>query len=272
MATWRDGPEYAPRQRPLAFVEPTAAPLEVVAEPVPQVAVSAQEPLFSPPSAPTADLASLLPASVPQRDPRQAFEVVSATVAGPGPTAWGAAHSSAPDASTWTPQQPLTASAPPPATAATATPPAPSLPAPPSLPGAGQVPTWYSPPPEGTRFITESQPQSPPNLQAIWRAMTPGVGITLAVGALLGVASVVMLVLAAILSGRIRVAREGVTRAFAVAMGWTALTTVPTLLVQGFDPLALIDAANVWAQLCCWVLLVLVPVIVSIGLKPGRRS
>lgn len=88
MATWHDGPEYAPTQRPDAFVEPATpnewsdalgAPHSPAAAGAPgevdAVADRRSAPDYQPPDA--APLDALVPAPPPQRDPKEAFDVAS---------------------------------------------------------------------------------------------------------------------------------------------------------------------------------------------------
>lgn len=92
MATWEDGPEYAPRVRPDAFSPAEVAPLEP-APPVTQPAAGAPtaRPHFSAPGAPVAPLAALVPAVEQPRNPSEPFAVVTSTLTS-ADSAWGAAH------------------------------------------------------------------------------------------------------------------------------------------------------------------------------------
>lgn len=90
MADWTDGPEYAPHDRPRAFVAPAVAPLsEADAAPSPMPAVADRTATFggAPPSYTNPDAAPALAALVsppPQpRDPHEAFDVVGSSM-----TAW----------------------------------------------------------------------------------------------------------------------------------------------------------------------------------------
>ena len=62
MASWEDGPEYAPIERPDGFSVPSAAPLSVT-EPYVQHAADAPivRPVFGTPQAPVRPLADLVP-------------------------------------------------------------------------------------------------------------------------------------------------------------------------------------------------------------------
>ena len=63
MATWEDGPEYAPIERPDEFSTPDAAPLGAT-EPYVQPSANApiQRPAFGDPQAPVIALVDLVPA------------------------------------------------------------------------------------------------------------------------------------------------------------------------------------------------------------------
>ena len=92
MATWEDGPEYAPLVRPDAFSEPTISPLSVRA-PVEQPAAAApkERPAFADPADPVAPLESLVPPIEAPRDPAEPFDVVTTALTS-ADSAWGAAH------------------------------------------------------------------------------------------------------------------------------------------------------------------------------------
>lgn len=95
MATWEDGPEYAPLERPDRFSLPDVPPLEP-APPVEQPAAApGDRPHFAGPQAPVVPLATLVPTVAEQRDPATPFSVVSSTLTSMD-SAWGAAHWSPP--------------------------------------------------------------------------------------------------------------------------------------------------------------------------------
>ena len=97
MASWEDGPEYAPLERPAEFDPADTAPLDE-APPFEQPAENApqERPQFSGPAESVAPLATLDPAATDQhRDPNRPFDVVTSTItADPsaGPSAWGSVH------------------------------------------------------------------------------------------------------------------------------------------------------------------------------------
>lgn len=91
MASWEDGPEYAPLQRPEQFAAPRVAPLEQ-APPVSRPA--ADLPTDHPDWQPVRDakpLDELVTAPPATRDPHQPFDSAAATLTAYD-TAWGAAH------------------------------------------------------------------------------------------------------------------------------------------------------------------------------------
>ncbi|WOP17340.1 hypothetical protein [Raineyella sp. LH-20] len=82
MATWQDGPEYAPLAPPTGY-EPAVASTPAAPTPLPRVApapggpgAGAPTPAFAPPSG-TVPLAGLGPARRPSRDPRHPFPAAS---------------------------------------------------------------------------------------------------------------------------------------------------------------------------------------------------
>jgi hypothetical protein len=78
MATWEDGPEYAPLERPEEFTSPAVEPLDLAPPPPVPAALPAQRPVFTDPSDPVAPLAALVPAPADDRDPQQPFAVRAA--------------------------------------------------------------------------------------------------------------------------------------------------------------------------------------------------
>ena len=74
MASWQDGPEYAPLVRPAAFVMPDAEPLQVDPVPAPPaVPVPDAEPRFAAPEQEQPALAPLAPSAAPGRNPNLPF-------------------------------------------------------------------------------------------------------------------------------------------------------------------------------------------------------
>lgn len=284
MANWTDGPEYAPLDRPAAFQTPAAEPLEVPpVVPNPAAGAPVVPPSWQPPQAAVVPLEALVPAaSLPPRDPRTEFSTVSSVLT--GASAWGSAHSggSAGGTPAWTPDQPLgtppavqpAAAAPGPQPPAAAPPaqvlnfPPPQQPAP-SFPQPG-TPDWFAPPPQA-RWQPPNQSVS---IAQLWQGATPGVIITLLVGALINPLSAAMLMLAAMLAARVKYRVEQVRRSFLWAGAVVAVIGAFTLLGGDFNLSTAWDVVSGWSQLACWVLTIVVPLQVGAGIRanePPRR-
>lgn len=266
MATWEDGPEYAPIERPSGFQTPDAPPLDT-APPYAQVAAWAPKgrPLFDNPSAPVAPLSALVPLQREEpRDPQRPFAIVATTMT--SDSAWGAVHSArttggamgtalvegrlsagsggtapgtflpAAGAPYPPPDQPITVHGGP----------HPSAPFP--APG---TPSWFSPPTSG------QQPQHTPTVTAksVIDAATPGLCMCLLIGGLVFVLSPILLCISLSLAGRVKVATVEVRRAH--VFGATVLGimgVLGTLIVDtGFADWW--RFVGQWAGLICWVLL-----------------
>lgn len=281
MATWEDGPEYAPWQRPDGFTTPPVPPLlsvEAAAPPHPNAPVA--RPHFDRPTVALTPLAALVPEPPEQRDPAVPFAVVSSTVTvGPelGPaTAWSAAHGrTAPLDATATPAldgtpppvevppaeawAPVETSWPPPDQPLTPTAGPAALPG--GFPSPG-TPAWFSGPPPAP------QPYMPPiTARTVVEAASPALLITLGIGCLLAAAAPITLCVAAALSSRVQIAREAVRRAFVVALTSLAGIAVLIALVNDAGFGAWWAALAPWALLGSWVLVVVVVVTVFRQLK-----
>lgn len=226
MASWEDGPEYAPLERPAEFDPADAPPLDV-APPFerPAAAAPKDRPQFSGPAAALASLDQLIPTQTgDDRDPNRPFEVVSSTMTeaslGPsGPVAWGAAHGGGPQAG-WGPPSGLPM-APPTATAQGPTWPAPGDPV---LLTSGPAPGHNGFPAPGTNGWFGGGAPGPaskpalPDAKALAQAVTAPV-IILLVLTIIYPLSPIFFAIAWGLSSKIRVARTKVLRSFGLALG-----------------------------------------------------
>lgn len=265
MATWQDGPEYAPRERPAAFVVPPVPPLAEAAPPAPPAAATPQgEPSFVGPDDPQPELAALVPAAAPGRNPNLPFEVVTAAITS---GTWSSGTS--PDApGKRSPTEPFTEPGPPltgylpvqPAVQPTAQLNPTPFPAP-------NTPQWFAPPPE-TRV-----PAAPPPVSVgqIWRAVTPGVLVPLLIGLFFSWLSLLMVAISFALSARITYRRETIRRVYAGAFVLVALFGSFSVLSEGFDPDLLFDALSRGGQVVCLVLPLVVGGIVGAALRAGER-
>ncbi|MGV8909761.1 MAG: hypothetical protein ACOH1Y_12330 [Propionicimonas sp.] len=269
MATWQDGPEYAPQERPAAFVVPEAPPLAAVPEgPVAPAAQPVEEPSFTPPSGPQPDLAALVPSAAPGRNPQLPFEVVAAALTNAGGVGGGPATAGQPMPPVRSPQQPF--SAPGPSlngylpVQPTIAPNASVNPAPFPAPG---TPQWFAPPPQSR--IPDAPP--PVTISQIWTAATAGVMVPLIVGAAFGWFSILMLALSFALSARIAYRRDAVRRSYVGALVVVGALGVMSMLAAGYDSDALFDTLSQGSQVACGVLLVLIGLIVGAALRAGER-
>jgi hypothetical protein len=263
MATWEDGPEYAPIERPADFAPAPAAPLSV-APPVQQMAALApkERPGFDQPPMPLAPLTSLVPAGEEPRDPQLPFAVVSSSMT--SDSAWGAVH--------WG-GAPTGSPAGFPALTTTPGPPYSPLPVPSTqpLPPDNQFPTpgtpgWFGPGPYG------EQPSPPPQVgaKAVWDSAMPGMCICLAVGGLVYVLAPILFAIAFGLSRSVRVARDQVRRAFAVGSALLGMVGIVAALTndEGFSQWwALVGG---WSVVACWGVLLTTLVLVYRGLRAGQ--
>ncbi len=265
MATWQDGPEYAPHERPAAFVTPPLPPLGAPEPPVPitEPPVAGVEPSFLPATGPQPDLAALVPDAAPGRNPNTAFEVSTAALTA-GTSTWSSGGAVA---SGRLPTQPFTAPGPPLAgylpVQAAVQPNAQVNPAPFPAPN---TPQWFAPPP------SSRVPSAPPSVSIgqIWQAATPAVVIPLILGALFSWISILMLALAFALSARIAYRRVAVRRSFTAALVWVALSGLMSLASDGYDADLLFSALSGGAQLVCWILPIVIGLVVGAAIRSGE--
>ena len=284
MATWEDGPEYAPVERPAEFTRPAVAPLSV-APPAEQMAAYApkRRPTFDHPSAPVAPLETLLPEVEETRDPQLPFAVVSSTLT--SDSAWGALH--------WGPPSGPSAAPPPGAVPPPTAPPLGAMPPPiapygppaivgrpapnepleihnaPPMSGSNGYPVpgtpgWFAPPAYGER----PTPPGEIGAKAVLDAATPGLCICLTIGGLVFVLAPVLLAVSLGLTGRVKAARRQVRRAFGVGLGLLAVIgTIAALTNDGSGFAAWWTVIGGWALVICWGLLLTTLLLVYRGLK-----
>ena len=265
VATWEDGPEYAPLERPQYFADAPLPPLEQ-APPVerPADGLPSSRPTFDQPSAPVAPLATLVPVPPDERDPARPFDVVTASLT--SESGWGGGTDqpfvpTAPfGASAAVAAQPAQATlvGPPPAQAAplgslAPTSPSPVVPSPDlyAFPTPG-TPGWFAPAP--TTYGEQGRPGRVSAKQVV-EAATPGLCICLAVGGLISVLSPVLLVVAVLLSTRVTVAQRAVRTAFRVAAGAVGFFVVVGLFRRVFEGEPWWSFVGHWSLLVCWVTL-----------------
>lgn len=278
MATWKDGPEYAPLVRPDAFAEPTTPPLSAAPSVEQPSAAPKERPAFAAPAAPVAPLERLVPPIEAPRDPAEPFEVVTTALTS-ADSAWGAAHwarPSGPPTGQW-PASPVPA-VPGPGPAPESARDASQWPAPtePLIPTAGPTPSangfpapgtaaWFTPPP-----FPQPVPDTQVTIKHVLNAVTPGVYISLAIGGLVYLVSPIMLGVAFALSSRMEVGVPQARRAF--MSGFFVLGFVAVLGVLNI-PASFADwwsSVGLWSLIICWLVLLAVSLIARGELK--RRA
>lgn len=252
MASWQDGPEYAPLVRPAAFVMPDVEPLQIdPVPPSPSASMPADEPRFTAPEQEQPALAALVPSAAPGRNPNLPF--VSQTT----PLASTAARK--PTEPFGVAGAPLSGYlAPPTPQAAVRVNPAP-------FPAPG-TPQWFTPPPGS--FPAE-QPRA--GVRELLTGLTPGVAISLAIGMLFGWAAPFTLVIAFVLSSRIGYRREAVHRTWQfTGFGLLAIGMV-SIAGAGNDLDALFATLATTCQVASWIVAVALLLIVGSALRAGEK-
>jgi hypothetical protein len=254
MATWEDGPEYAPIERPSDFRDPDAAPLNV-APPHAQLAAWAPKnrPLFDSPEKAVAPLSTLLPTREEPRDPQKPFAVVSSTMT--TESAWGAVHWASP---TGQPAGLQTAAGGTPTPGAHYPRPDQPLaihtrngPAPGNFPAPG-TPGWFAPGPHSQ----QPRPTTRVTAREVLDAATPGLCTCLIIGGLMYVLSPIILCISLSLAGRVKVAREEIRRVYMLGISLLAVIGVLGLLTVDTGFADWWRFVGGWGLLICWSLLV----------------
>ncbi|WP_091522875.1 hypothetical protein [Microlunatus soli] len=264
MATWEDGPEYAPLEAPERFTVPDVPPLGEAPPPAALPYAPAERPQFGNPDDPVAPLATLDPErSTEERDPSTPFEVDSGTMTeGNSGGAWGAAH--------WRPP-----SGPPVGQPGPWGPPA-GVPIDPAAPVALQsgaphpvgnmpapgTPGWFGPGPNSPA------PQRPPSL---WRATPPGAIIALALSIIV-VVSPLTFVAGLLLSLRARYAKRAILIGYAVVGAVILMITVGSTLANYGSFGDWFRTAQGWCVLGSALMIVLTLVLVNNELKRGPQG
>lgn len=259
MASWTDGPEYAPSARPAAFVAPVAEAL--AGEPPPSVidALPSEEPSFVPPQEPAPDLRELVPSAAPGRNPNLPFESMTTPIAAAPETA----TERRPDQPFNAPGPPLTGYLP---VQPVMQPNTQVNPAPFPAPG---TPGWFAPPP-GQPVIPAP---SSVDLPQIWRATTNWVMVPLLLAMFIVPIAPVALIVAWLSTVQIRYRRVAIRRAYLIALiligGISLVSVLADQSINLWDPL------TVTSCIAAWVLVFVTPGIVGAALRsnePPDRS
>lgn len=231
MATWEDGPEYAPHEPPAHFTAPAAEPLShAEARPRPSAQAPTQPPsqFTAPAAAPLAAIGATLGAS--HRNPQQPFDVRTGALT-QGTSAWSAAHSmqnADPAAQQWAPPTGPPVVATTPAAGSERDPRRPidiagSTPAPATSP-------WAPPPPGAVPVAPNPQADT---TAPTWRRVLDLLTWPLAASLVLGFIppiSPVMLIVSTVLAWRLNHALRSVRIAITAGLGYTVLIALLALL------------------------------------------
>ncbi|MDO5499294.1 MAG: hypothetical protein Q4F67_06395 [Propionibacteriaceae bacterium] len=277
MATWEDGPEYAPAARPDVFAAPAAVrPLDKAPE---RQIHSAGAPLIAPAFDQREQIAPLAqhhPDTGPHRDPNEPYAVAASAMT-EADSAWGTVVHYHVQPGDWAPPTgpPVGGLAP---TAGGSDPRTPihiaGSPPPPGLaagPGPAPQAEWLPPGPAPT----EQEPS--PRFGEVFNAVTTPTFVTLLIGGLamavplFGWLSPLMFVLAFFTSSRIAYRRHWVRLAFLVGAGGLGTTIVVGLV---FSPVSLIDyfqLVQAVSTVVCWLVLASVLAIVWQALAAGEQ-
>lgn len=271
MATWEDGPEYAPVARPDHFAEADTAPLLLDVPPAPpHPSAPAERPVFDQPQQPVVALETLVPPVEEDRDPSVPFDV-AATNLTEATSAWSAAHWSRPgQAAGPSVPPPVDYGAQPwPGTAPTAPPsyppPQQSGPEPFPAPGTAQ---WFAPPPG----LPPTPAPAPVDVSAIARSLTPGLIICLVIGGIVWPLAPMTFGVAFALTLQMKAGRSLTQILFAVATGLLVFVVgVDILLGAGLfgDWWELLSR---WAQALSWIMLVVSWIVVYRDLRSGAAA
>lgn len=254
MATWTDGPEYAPSQRPTAFVAPTAEALASPPEPrLIEPELPTIEPSFSPPTQPTPDLRELVPSAAPGRNPNLPFESMTTPIAA-GPTA---PAQRAPEEPFNAPGPSLTGYQ---AVEPVVEPSAQLNPLPFSTPGS---PQWAAPSPD--QLVRNPNGVS---FAQIWQATTGWVLIPLIIGMFIVPIAPVALLVAGLSTTQIKYRRVAVRRAYVIAL--ILISGISFVSVLNDQTLSIWDPLSFTSLISCWLLALITPGIVGAALRNGE--
>ncbi|OYO24499.1 hypothetical protein CGZ93_03680 [Enemella dayhoffiae] len=303
MATWQDGPEYAPHERPSEFTAPQVSQLDT-APPRPQPSADAPlvRPLFEQRHQ-VSPLVALVPQADQPRDPHQAFEVASTLMTEHSSAAWGAAHSglNQPDPG-WAPPTGAPAGTRP-AGAAVASPP-PHVPHPdevhgppqhdphqafhlsqgqrtglnyprpeghPAAPPAPGTPQWFGPGqqhPAATRRLSIGDVLEGVTFPTVAALLVGGLCVLVS---LFGWLSPLAFVTAFLTSGRIGYRRQWVRYLFLSGAAALGITLVVGVLYSLDDLLVAYDLLCQLSAVVCWLVLVSLIVLVARAQAQGEQ-
>lgn len=290
MATWEDGPEYAPVERPSGFTQPPVEPLDATGAVAPP-----REPLAeAPPARPRdyaaqgdqAPLSSYQPELGPARDPGQPFDVDRSTLTEVD-SAWGLVQHYHVGADEWAPagpgfpdpRAPIQVSG---AQASGVVP----MPGQPEVLSESPVQSHWGPPGTGpvTQFPGTAAPAAPTPVTpapvtfgAVFNGITVPTFATLLIGGLAIVVpffswlSPLMFILAFVTASQIGYRRNWVRNTFLVGSGALGATGVAGVVLSGGNLRPVLDLVTAVSTATCWIVLAALMVIVWQALSAGEQ-
>lgn len=241
MATWKDGPGYAPLERPIAFAEPQSAvslaPSEAAA---PAKEFPADMPEEFAPQGSQIPLKSVVPTAASTRDPSTPFSTATLLMADEGPSTGERV-----------PTQPYHVTSVIPAATSTWGPPAPSQAVP--------------PPAQGVRRVAPAD---------CWAAAYPPFVITLAVAGIVGIVQSFLAVALLVASPfifvpRVRFRVKQLRNVNFVILAILAIGWVVTLVLDSSMYNMDLDL-SVWVLVACWALALVDVLLQWLGLRNGE--
>ncbi|MCE1173302.1 MAG: hypothetical protein LWW77_01685 [Propionibacteriales bacterium] len=251
MADWTDGPEYAPEDRPAAFVAPDAVALAEAPSAAPVTDFPADEPNFVAPSAPAPDLRELVPTAAPGRNPNLPFESITSPMTAVQPVTPERRpeepfNAPGPPLSGYLPVQPVIQ------------PTAQVNPAPFPAPGST---AWFAPP-TGQPVLPSP---SPVDISRIWKETTNWVMIPLIIAMFILPASPIALLVAWLSTVQIRYRRTAIRRAYWIALAAIVVISLATVFAD--SSVGIWDPVCITSLLAAWVLVFVTPGLVGAALR-----
>ena len=256
MANWTDGPEYAPADRPAAFVAPDAVALDDAPSQVAETtAFPSEEPNFVAPTAPAPDLRELVPTAAPGRNPNLPFESFSTPMTAIEP----APAERRPDQPFNAPGPSLTGYLP---VQQAVQPTAQVNPAPFPAPGTAQ---WFAPP--------TGQPVLPPSaavdISRVWKETTNWVMIPLIIAMFILPVSPIALLVAWLSTVQIRYRRIAIRRAYWISIAAIIVISLATVFVD--TTVSIWDPVSITSMIAAWILVFLTPGLVGAALRNNEH-
>ncbi len=251
MARWTDGPEFAPVERPAAFVAPSVPTLPDP-EPVGPTSeeLPIQEPSFVAPSQPAPDLRELVPSAAPGRNPNLPFESLASTMT-----------ALQPEVAQRSPDQPFVTSLPVSGHLPVQQVVQPTAQVNPTLFPAPGTPQWFAPPP-GVPVIPAP---SSVTFAQIWTSTTNWVMVPLLVAMFILPIAPIALLVAWLSTVQIRYRRAAIRKVYTFALLFVGVVSLLAALLD--DTITIWEPLTITSLLTAWVLVFVTPGMVGAALR-----